>query len=280
MQCYYVHDPFAELASAKKASIKQRFEPWEVITGCETANQYYVFVEDQEGRQKYLFKAKEESDFCCRLFCTGSSRSFIMHVNTMIPTAGKEIKKEFARYNRPFKCTCCCLARPELSGNLIQIDSQPQIQAGEQKDNVKLGEPIGKIIEKFTCCNPQIYTKDKNGEVAWTITCNCCQCGYCCKNSPCGKCSEVDFEVYKGTGPLEGNPPGKIKKKFKGLKSFIGDADFFDLYFPKEATPEERFNLVVAVIMLDYMYYEDKDNHDNSILGGGHHHHHYHHGFD
>ena len=57
----FVQDPMALLATAKKASVKQKFEFFEVITGCESANQYYVSREDNEGNKRYLFKAKENS---------------------------------------------------------------------------------------------------------------------------------------------------------------------------------------------------------------------------
>ena len=38
----FVQDPMALLATAKKASVKQKFEFLEVLTGCETKNEYYV----------------------------------------------------------------------------------------------------------------------------------------------------------------------------------------------------------------------------------------------
>lgn len=245
MRCFYSTDPFVELAHAKKATIKQRFEPWEALTGCETANQYYVFIKDHEGNEKYLFKAKEESTWCCRNCVDGRSREFTLHLRTIQSQNGKEKKEDFADFHRPFKCTCCCCARPELKGIL-------------KKDT--MGGNVGKIMEPCTVCNPKIMVYNREGIGAWTITCDCCQCGYMCANSWCGKCSEVNFEIYKGVDNCQGKAPGAIKKKFKGLKSILGDADFFDLTFPEMATPEERLLLITGVIMLDYLYYEDKDN--------------------
>ena len=75
-QFQFVDDPMALLLTAKSASIKQRFELFEVITGCETNNQYYVSTIDGEGNKKYLFKAKENSSCFCRNCCPGSSREF------------------------------------------------------------------------------------------------------------------------------------------------------------------------------------------------------------
>lgn len=243
MKFYYAADPLTELANSTMATIKQKFELAEVLTGCETKNQYYVFVKDQYGNEKYLFKAKEKSNWCCRNFCPGKTRPFVLHVRRVEPVhGGKEKKVDYVQLARPFKCTCCCCARPVMNGKYVVSN-----------------ENFGKIIEPCTVCNPKIKVYNKSGKGAWTITCNCCQCGYCCSGTPCGRCSEVDFEIFEGVSNLKGKPAGTMKKKIKGVKSFIGDADFFKLNFPLKATPEERLLLVNAVIMLDFMYYEDKN---------------------
>lgn len=119
-QFQFVEDPMALLLSAKSASIKQRFELFEVITGCETNNQYYVSTIDGEGNKKYLFKAKENSSCCCRNCCPGSSREFNLDLRRITYTSqGQEKKVDFAKFERPFKCTCCCLNRPEMKGKLV-----------------------------------------------------------------------------------------------------------------------------------------------------------------
>ena len=79
MACAYTTDPLMDLMNSKTAEIRQRIELTEILTGCETPNQYYVFSKDQEGNKKYLFKAKEESGCCARNFCSGDSRGFKLH---------------------------------------------------------------------------------------------------------------------------------------------------------------------------------------------------------
>lgn len=242
MRYYYVTDPLMELANAEKATIKQKFELVEALTGCETKNEYYVFVKDKNGNEKYLFKAKEESNCCCRNFFPGSFRPFKLHVRKIEPNqGGKEKKIDYVELDRPCKCTFCCCNRPVMNGKFVANN-----------------EPFGKITQPCTICNPKIEVYNRSGLGAWTITCNCCQCGYLCSNSCCGRCSDVDFEIYQGTSSLKGKPPGTMKKKFKGMKSLIGDADFFSLVFPEQANAEERLLLVNAVIMLDFMHFEDK----------------------
>lgn len=50
----------------------------------------------------------------------------------------------------------------------------------------------------------------------------------------------------------------KIVKKTAGcMKAAISDADNFSLVFPKKATKEIRAVLMAAVIMLDFMFFEE-----------------------
>ena len=206
----FVQDPIAILATSKKASVKQKFEFLEVLTGCETKNEYYVSAEDNEGNKKYLFKAKENSSWCCRNCCFGSMREFDLDLKKIEYTSqGQEKKVNFAKFERPFKCTCCCCNRPEMSGKLLNTPPQP----------------LGKVSEPCTVCDPKIKIYNGTGIQTFTITCDCCQCGYCCRNSIMGRCSEVNFDIFNGAS-TEGKPTGNVFKKVKGCESVIGDADF------------------------------------------------------
>ena len=49
--------------------IKQKVELFEVITGCETKNRYNIFIRNYDGSFLYLFKVKENSNFCVRFCC-------------------------------------------------------------------------------------------------------------------------------------------------------------------------------------------------------------------
>jgi hypothetical protein len=119
-------DPLEQLAMAKQAIIKQKIEIIEIISGCETPNRYYVYTKDpQTGNKNVLFKCKEESDFCMRCCCrydhlfllsfhvySSEMRSFKMKVKQIQnENDKKDEKKLFAMLDRPFTCTCCCLAR-------------------------------------------------------------------------------------------------------------------------------------------------------------------------
>lgn len=63
-------DPLEELKNAKEAIIKQKIEIFEILTGCETANRYYVYVKDpNSGDKNVIFKCKEQSGCCMRNCC-------------------------------------------------------------------------------------------------------------------------------------------------------------------------------------------------------------------
>ena len=198
----FVADPLNELNTIQKVYVIQKFELLETVTGCETPNQYYVFAKDQEGNKKYLFKAKEHSNWCCRNCCPGSARSFSLDLKRVTQTAqGYEKKVDFAKFERPWRCTFCCFCRPEMTGKF---------------EGEKTGF-LGKVVEPCTVCDPLIRIINSENVIAYTITCNCCQCGYRCRSSCFGRCSEVDFSIHKGS-TLSEKAVGNVYKSFKDVK--------------------------------------------------------------
>lgn len=43
----------------------------------------------------------------------------------------------------------------------------------------------------------------------------------------------------------------------------VGDADNFSLIFPRGASKEDKALLLAVTLMMDYMYFEDKDGGGN-----------------
>jgi hypothetical protein len=93
--------------------IKQVVNIMEILTGCEAKNRYDVFV-TVNGITIRIFRCKEESGWCMRNCCPADSRSFVMSVKYVGNVLG-EIDDTFtaptAIFNRPWACTCYCLAR-------------------------------------------------------------------------------------------------------------------------------------------------------------------------
>lgn len=147
--------------------------------------------------------------------------------------------KDWGLIERPFKCTCCCLARPEM---MISIE----------------GTQVGKVEEPFTFCDPVFHIYNTKGEERWKIYANCCQCGLICRNS-CGRCEAVKFYIFDGnTSDLSpDNSSGTITKLFGGITELISDATNFHIDFPKNAMADEKLLIITTVLMIDFRLFED-----------------------
>jgi hypothetical protein len=114
MNMTLVQDPMQELANSTKCYIKQKIELLEMLTGCETANRYNVYSQNSTGHWSYLFKCKEQSGWCVRNCISSESRPFnlcVKHVNSPQDFTLEDYSHSIANFERPYKCTCCCLAR-------------------------------------------------------------------------------------------------------------------------------------------------------------------------
>ena len=234
----FSQNPLQELALSEKARIRQEPELLEMLSGCETENRYHVFIILPNGMEKYLFKCKEESTFCQRNCCPSELREFNMKIKS-IPSQmeyNDNFQTYFATLVKPFKCTCCCLARPIITG--VFHDNNQQ---------------FGHILEECTCCDPKFVVSNNLG-IRYFITIEYCQCGFCCRNG-CSKFHEVEAQIRIGDG--NGEVVGKIIKKVaQDILEVLGDADTYDIYFPKDASPEEKLTLIMATLFIDYRYYE------------------------
>ena len=234
----FVQDPISELAMSYRATIRQQPEVTELLTGCESENRYHVFISLVNGMEKYLFKCKEQSTCCQRQCCPADAREFnmlIKHISN--PDAFKEnFSKYFAKLSKPYKCSCLCLARPKITG---EYTSNNQV--------------FGEVKEECSCCDP-LFVVLNQSEVKYSITINCCQCGFCCR-SACSGYYAVDCIIREGG--KNGTPVGSIKKKLaSNILEFMGDADTYIIEFPPSATPEDKLSLIMAGLFIDYRYFE------------------------
>ena len=235
----YVQDPMAELKVATEALIHQKPQFEEQFLGCQFPNRYYVFINSPKFiGKKMLFKCKEQSECCQRNCCPAGAREFLMAIKHVEPN--KETDDNFTKANisayKPFKCTCCCLERPEM--NVIVN-----------------GNLVGTVEQPFYCCDPIFTIKDKFGKLKYFIWADCCQCGYCCGNNICGKLSETWFNIYYDQRKSE--VVGKIVKKVAKLSEMITNADSYLITFPPYATPADKLLLITAALMIDYQYFEN-----------------------
>ena len=243
IQVIYVEDPMEELANCTGLLIKQQPEYFEALTGCETQNRYHVFGQSPGG-MKYLFKCKENSGWFMRNCCPSEQREFNMEIshvssiNMMTPAS----PKCFANAFKPFKCTICCICRPELFLTLTE---------GQIK--------MGTIRHTFSICDPEFEVFDERNQLKYIVTASCCQCGLLCANNFCGKLSEAIFDILE---PGNGQIIGKIVKNSADYSELVTDADSYQIKFPSIASPNDKLLLMSLGLMIDYQYFETDSSGD------------------
>ena len=247
IQFVYVADPMQELNISTGVLIRQQPQFLEQITGCESPNRYYVFSQSPQAGMKLLFKCKEQSECCQRNCCAASVREFVMDMKHVanVGCMDENFQNSFVHINKPFRCTCCCLERPVMDVNYSQ---------GNQL--------VGQVKQPFTCCDPYFTIYDYSGTLRYFVSADCCQCGICCANNFCGKMSEAVFNIFKDAGLTE--VCGSIVKKVASLSELVTSADSYQVNFPADASPSEKILLICCALMIDYQYFEQKADNDNS----------------
>ena len=237
-----IHEAIMEkINKTKQMVIKQEIEVGEVITGCETKNRYNIYLIDSNNEKELIFKCKESSSCLMRNCCPGNIRSFNMKVKQTLSNNlyGNSYNNPYIIFERPFKCTCCCLGKPYMKGTLM-----------ENKMN------LGFISEICTIYNPVFEIYDRNNVRKFIINISCFQCGFMCRGTCCGKFSKVVGEIYNGNDiNMKGNFVGDIVKKVS-VKEFISDAHSFLIDFPNDATPTDKLLILGNTLMIDYRYFE------------------------
>lgn len=201
--------------------VKQEVEIFEVMTGIETANKYKI----QNSMGQDVYKAKEKSDFCSRM-CCGPIRDFHMEITDH---TGREV----LHLDRPLNCgTCCfpcCLQKLTVTSPIT-------------------GEVLGLIKQKWHPFLPVFEICDVNENVVLKL--NGPFCAVSC-------CSDVNFEITTNDDVTV----GKITKQWSGFaKEMFTDADNFGITFPLDLDVKFKAVLVGAVILIDFMFFEQAPN--------------------
>lgn len=254
-----VPDALEEIEKNPEVVVEQKIELLEILTGCETANRYNVYLLDKDKNKKFLLKCKESSSWCCRNCVPSNDRSFTLTV-IHIKNSNKQLdyKKNLADFARPYQFTCGCLCRAKMIGYYGDENAEVGHKNSSGKKEIsKNARGMGEIDERFAC-GCKIEVRGEDGNIKYKIVGDYCQCGYCCRIASIGKCYEVDFWIYDADADITTSKPvGNIHKVFKGLTELITDSDAYILTFPRKATAIERLLLIGSVILIDYRYYEE-----------------------
>ena len=224
--------------------IKQKFDLFEALSGCEMPNVYGVYplaTGNQKKRKNPVMICKEKEPGCFRrCFYPPDCKPFEIECFD----EGDELEDVVLEMIRPYSCAWKCLNRPEMKVNLIR-DGQSVY--------------IGKVRDNWDCCNFSFSIYDNNDTIVYWVVASCCQLAFHFKKCPFGPCEKVVFDVYKGEKEVMLDE--KMVKTGKGCaKNMLGDADNFSVPFPKGAPIEHRVLLMTCALMVDYCMFEEQDD--------------------
>ena len=162
-----------------------------------------------------------------------------MHLPSSNVLRNCDFTNPWAVIDRPSQCTFCCCEHAELS---ITQNSKR----------------IGKVSESVTCYDPHYIIHDEKEEAKWKVWADGDQRAIgCCSCTPPGV-GECTFGIY----PPEVDKldlsltKGKIKKLYMGLGDLVGSTTVFEIDFPENATPIEKFFILANTIQLDCEYFD------------------------
>jgi hypothetical protein len=229
------------LNSIDGAWISEKINLTEAMTGCEMRNKF--FISEMKHSQKHgvvLFKATEDSTYCCRNCMQGQQREYNINVDNMNTN-----QRAFVGV-RKFQCTCFGRNRPFM-----------EVRYVENGQNLYLG----KIVHEFNCCDEIFSFYDEKGMLLYTAHTKTCQKGIVCQ-CPYDDCQRVEFDLYKGEYGTNKSPI--LLKKFgkKGCCEKMTDADNYKFVFPRTGNLQTDFRdralLLLGMIFINYQLFERK----------------------
>ena len=226
-----IQTSFPELANLQRVNIIQEVECIDCLCPYCTQNKYKVI--NPLNKQK-LFDFKEDSLFLER-YCSFSCRGFTLKINN---TGGSNIYISMEG-EKAWSLPCLC----------FNGCGKPTIKASF---NSPKRNYFGSVKMDYDCCcfsvcNHKILIRDRNNNSRFYIKPNC----YCigCHIGIFAKCCDILFNIYEGNQIV-----GTVTKLFcSSFFTFCPKGDNYTINFPKNALPEEKFMIILATILLDYL---------------------------
>ena len=234
----FVKDPLTELSSSTGALINQEPAYLESDGKCSSANVYHVFIQSPSAGLKYAFKCNEISSCCARCCCSPDTRPLTMDIKHISSPAefNADLSKTYFSIKKPCMCPFLCICRPYMEVRNTDTDKN-----------------FGKIRHPCKFCGSAFEVINEDNTVKYKIEGGCCEVGMCCFN--CAKSKNVQFRIMEGE-----NQNGLITKTpSKGYEKY-SNADSYTVQFPGKASPEEKMLLIVAALMIDYQYFEKRED--------------------
>jgi hypothetical protein len=226
-----------QLLDISELVVQQESDIVEAIIGCQQPNNYHVYGRLSNGKLSYLYKFREFSGCAMRVFCPVNCRGFNMKMKIVANYENKydnNFTNSLMNLEKNFKIPFLCLVRPDVKVNLV-------------KDDIY----IGAVEQSFSFCDPSFTVYNENNEIVKIIECDCCQCGFICRNNSLGKTDDAHFFIYNPKD--KSKPIGDIVKKTESVFSI---ADSYSVVYPVKIPPEEKILLSIVAVLIDYQYFE------------------------
>ena len=227
-------DMVPELANLKKVKIIQDVEFIDCCCPRCTQNKYSVMIPDTDEK---IFDFKENGQCPERWFCF-SCRGFMMKISNIGGNATLNTYEGEKGCSYP-----CCL------GNGC---GQPSIKVTLTAPNHKFLGSVKMEYENRCCsiCSHIIAIRDEKKNIKYHIqrTCYCIACyipGCSYLPKPC----DTLYHIYEGKQVV-----GEVKRvKCSGCLTFCPKGDNYEINFPENASPVDKFLIINGVILLDYL---------------------------
>lgn len=243
MNSQVIDDPLEGLRTVKSVFIKQTVEMADMIAGCENPNRFKIYFKDTEtNKYSLLFSCKEMSNYFIRNCLSGNIKPMQMNIKHIKSNKIKDdnFKKDdnYIIVSKSFQSSC-------LSCNISTVI--------HFKNNS--GPIIGKIIQKFTFTNPIFYITNSIGRILYTITTECCKCGFIFKRS-CRKYKSIILYIYEGENITSiQDSVGKISHN--NIMTALNVDECYEIVFPEKATIEDKLSFISVGLMIYYIYFEE-----------------------
>lgn len=232
------------LQNAKGVFIRHAIDMMEILSGYDTGNRYEVYVKNPGDENNImLFYCKEMSSCCDKVCFKPPERPFYLNIKhvTNFNFDRDFSTNNFAVFIRPLALKICFCNQSEMLCHYRSKD----------------GSRFGKVSLPCVCCDPVWQVVNSQGQVAYSITTNCCTCGYMCSNK-CVCYDQVIFNIFKG-GEFNAKDSssicGKIVKNAMGKDFTDTISEHLEIIFPHEAAPEEKLNIIGASLLIEYGHF-------------------------
>mmetsp|Transcript_6732 Transcript_6732/g.12457 ORF Transcript_6732/g.12457 Transcript_6732/m.12457 type:complete len:242 (-) Transcript_6732:109-834(-) len=228
----------SKLQNCEKIEVRQGRRGWlQECLCCVTKSDFKYF----DG-EKQIARSKEEFSFLCRC-CFAPDHAFDMTIKE------PESDTELLEINRPFRicpsaCKCCC-------------KQEATIFSGE--------DDLGEIRETWWWCVPQFKVYDHNDEELYTIHPPTCCDGTCVdcfsEGNPCPHgCCIIPCDIYAAHDTSETERIGRMAKIPKEtFCDTYNETNYYEVEFPKGATPTQKGLLLGSSILINAAYFENSE---------------------